>query len=54
MLYPSQELLEFTMLAQAEMVGDDELFNDDQSVAAWSAPPSSSGGEASPCSTGIY
>ncbi|GAB4815425.1 hypothetical protein N2152v2_002471 [Parachlorella kessleri] len=46
-----QELLEFTMLAQAEMVGDDELFNDDHSVAAWSAPSSSSGGEASPCST---
>jgi hypothetical protein len=47
----SQELLEFTMMAQAELVGDDELFGDDQG-ALWCVAPSSSGGEASPCSTG--
>lgn len=47
-----QELLEFTMLAQSENVGDDELFGDDQqSTCLWSEPPSSSAGT-SPRSTG--
>lgn len=36
------------MLAQAELVGDDELFGDD----AWPLPPLSSRGDASPCSSG--
>lgn len=50
-----QELLEFTMMTQSHLVGDDELFGDDPSADAWSLPPPSHAstlGDASPRSIG--